>query len=214
LYLNYRQIKETQRGHAQIHQRHKWASGFFIIQIQPCFQFICDWYRKKEVRGIVAQYYWVVRSVLKEKPHLRKCLTRCRHCHILFFTHPRNAGRNDLGCPFGCRDAHRRQNSIARSTEYYRSKEGKQKKKYLNDGRSQPNRLPESRLNENSNDGGGSKFDAATVNYIQMVTSLIEGCFVGLAQIRAMLDNVLRQHSIVIGSKLFYDALCHQKTPP
>jgi len=84
----------------------------------------------------------------------------------------------------------------------------------LNDGRSQQNRLPESRLDENGNDGDGSKFDAATVNYIQMVTSLIEGCFVGLAQIRAMLDNVLRQHSIVIGRKLFYDALCHQKTPP
>jgi len=182
--------------------------------MQPCFQFICDWYRKKEVRGIVAQYYWVVRSVLKEKPHLRKCLTRCRHCHILFFTHPRNAGRNDLGCPFGCRQTHRRISSIHRSTEYYRSKEGKQKKKYLNDGRSQQNRLPESRLDENGNDGDGSKFDAATVNYIQMVTSLIEGCFVGLAQIRAMLDNVLRQHSIVIGRKLFYDALCHQKTPP
>jgi hypothetical protein len=84
----------------------------------------------------------------------------------------------------------------------------------LNDGRSQQNRLAQSRLDENGNDGGGSKFDAATVNHIQMVTSLIEGRFVGLAQIRAMLDNILRQHSIVIGGKLFYDALCDQKTPP
>jgi hypothetical protein len=84
----------------------------------------------------------------------------------------------------------------------------------LNDGRSQPNRLPESRLDENGNDDGGSKFDAATVNHIQMVTSLIEGRFVGLAQIRAMLDNILRQHSIGINGKLFYNALCHQKTPP
>jgi hypothetical protein len=84
----------------------------------------------------------------------------------------------------------------------------------LNDGRSQPNRLPESRLDENGNDDGGSKFDAATVNHIQMVTSLIEGRFVGLAQIRAMLDNILRQHSIGINGKLFYNALCYQKTPP
>ena len=104
---------------------------FFYNTDPTFFQFICGWYRKKEVRGIVARYYWVIRLVLKEKPHLRKCLDRCRHCHILFFTHPRNAGRSDLGCPFGCRQAYRRKSSIHRSTEYYRTKEGKQKKKYL-----------------------------------------------------------------------------------
>ena len=163
---------------------------------------------------MVAQYYWVVRFVLKEKPHLKKCLTRCRHCHIRFFTHPRNAGRRDLGCPFGCRQAHRRKNSIHRSTEYYRSKEGKQKKRYLNAGRRQQNRLSESSRDEKGNDDCGSKIDSATVSHIQMVTSLLEGCFVGLAQVATMLDKIMRQHSIVIGGKLFYDALCHQKTPP
>ncbi len=166
------------------------------------------------VRGFVAQYYWTVRSVVKEKPQLRKCLTRCRHCQILFFTHPRNAGRTDLGCPFGCRQAHRRKSSTYRSTEYYRSDEGKQKKEELNKARSQQNRLAQSRLDENGNNDGGSKFDAATVSHIQVVTSLIEGRFVGLAEIFVMLDNMLRQHSIVIGVKLFYDALCDQKTPP
>ena len=68
--------------------------------------------------------------------------------------------------------------------------------------------------NENGNDDGGSKFDAATVNHIQMVTSLIEGRFVGLAQIRAMLDNILRQHSIDAVVKLPYAWLCHQENPP
>jgi hypothetical protein len=166
------------------------------------------------VRGFVAQYYWIVRSVVKEKPHLRKCLTRCRHCQILFFTHPRNAGRTDLGCPFGCRQAHRRKNSTYRSTEYYRSDEGKQKKKELNKARSQQNRFVQSRHDENGNDDGGTKFDAATVSHIQVVTSLIEGRFVGLAQIFVMLDNLLRQRSIVIGRKLFYDAHCDKKAPP
>jgi hypothetical protein len=167
------------------------------------------------VRGFVAHYYWIVRSVVKEKPHLRKCLTRCRHCQILFFTHPRNAGRTDLGCPFGCRQAHRRKSSTYRSTEYYRSNEGKQKKKELNKGRSQQSRLAQSRLEEKGNDDDGrSKFDAATVSHIQVVTSLIEGRFVGLTEIFVMLDIILRQHSIVIGGKLFYDAGCGQKAPP
>ena len=163
---------------------------------------------------MVAQYYRVVRSVLKEKPHLRKCLTRCRHCQILFFTHPRNAGRTDLGCPFGCRQAHRRKSSTDRSTEYYRSDEGKEKKKELNKGRGQQNRLAQSRLDENDNDDTGSKFDGATVGHIQLVTSLIEGRLVGLAEISVMLDKILRQHSIDSAVKLPYAALCNQKVPP
>ncbi len=85
---------------------------------------------------------------------------------------------------------------------------------YLNAGRSQQKSLPVSRLDENGDDDCGFKFDGATVSHIQMVTSLIKGRFVGLAQIATMLDKIMRQHSIVIGAKLFYDALCHQKTPP
>lgn len=138
----------------------------------------------------------------------------CRHCHILFFTHPRNAGRRDLGCPFGCRDAHRRLNAIARSTEYYRTREGKIKKKYLNAGRSQQNRLVESSRDDKGNDDCGSKIDGATVSHIQLVTSLIEGRLVGLAEIFVMLDKILRQHSIDTAGKLPYAALCHQKNPP
>jgi hypothetical protein len=84
----------------------------------------------------------------------------------------------------------------------------------LNDGRSQQNRLPESRLDENGNDDCEFKFDGATVNHIQMVTSLIEGRFVGLAQIATMLDKIMRQHSIDIGAKLAYAWPCHQKAPP
>ena len=119
----------------------------------------------------------MIRSVLKEKPHLKKCLTQCRHCHILFFTHPRNAGRSDLGCPFGCREAHTRKNSIHRSTEYYRSKEGKIKKRSLNSNRSQKSHLAESDRDKNG-------IDDATVHHIRMVTSLIEGRNVGFKRLR------------------------------
>ena len=152
--------------------------------------------------------------MLKEKPYLRKCLVRCRHCHILFLTHPRNAARNDLGCPFGCRQAHRRKNAIQRSTEYYQTKEGKIKKKYLNAGRSQQSRLPESSRDKNGHDDLGSDIDDATVCHIKMVTSLIEGRDVGLDEIFTMLAKILRQHSIDMLGKLAYFAFCHQKGPP
>jgi hypothetical protein len=41
---------------------------------------------------------------------------------------PRNVGREDLGCPFGCADLHRRQRSNERSVDYNRSAVGKAKK--------------------------------------------------------------------------------------
>lgn len=70
-------------------------------------------------------YYVVLRSVLRIKPWLRKCLAHCRHCGIFFLADPRNAGRRDLGCPFGCSQAHRRRESIRRSTEYYQGDQGR-----------------------------------------------------------------------------------------
>ena len=53
------------------------------------------------VAPLVLSYYVVLRSVLRLKPWLRKCLARCRHCGIFFLTDVRNAGRQDLGCPLG-----------------------------------------------------------------------------------------------------------------
>lgn len=85
----------------------------------------------------------------------------------------------------------------------------------MNAGRGQENRLPgSSSRDENGHDDSGSKIDDATVCHIQVVTSLIEGRDVGLAEITAMLDKILRQHSIDIYGKLPYAAPCHQKDPP
>lgn len=83
----------------------------------------------------------VLRSVLRAKPHRRKCLSRCRHCGIFFLTDPRNAGRCDLGCPFGCSRAYRRRESIRRSTEYYRGEEGRKYKRRQNQRQQEKRRL-------------------------------------------------------------------------
>jgi hypothetical protein len=79
--------------------------------------------------------------VLRAKPHRRKCLSRCRHCGIFFLTDPRNAGRGDLGCPFGCSKAHRRRESIRRSTDYYRGEEGRKYKRRQNQRQQEKRRL-------------------------------------------------------------------------
>ena len=49
---------------------------------------------------------------------------------------PANRGREDLRCPFGCRQLHRRQQFSRRSTAYYRTAAGRQKKHRLNASRS------------------------------------------------------------------------------
>ncbi len=74
-------------------------------------------------------YYVVLRSVLRDRPEVRRLRTRCRHCGIFFIADPRNAGREDLGCPFGCADAHRRQRSTERSVTYNRSEVGQAKRR-------------------------------------------------------------------------------------
>jgi hypothetical protein len=178
-----------------------------IIKIQGFFQFEPDWRRSEEVRDFVLQYYFVLRAVLRANPCLRYCLTRCRHCGIFFLTHPRNAGRKDLGCPFGCKDTHRKRGSANRSAEYYRTPEGKSKKKRLNRKRSgaetkavineRPQASKDLALPECRN-------DEQIVCYLRVVISLIEGRRVSAEEILEMLARTVRQHSIARWRKIDY----------
>ena len=75
-------------------------------------------------------------AVLVKRARLAPCATDCRHCGIRFLTHPRNAGRRTLLCPFGCRQHLRRQCLRERSKKHYQTAEGRRKKKQLNGQRS------------------------------------------------------------------------------
>lgn len=154
------------------------------------------------------QYYFVLRSVLRVKPCLRPCLTRCRHCRIFFLTHPPNAGRSDLRCPFGCRDAHRKRSSTQRSVEYYRTEEGKFKKNIQNSKRDKEGTKPNcsNRLGAAVQEvaPGMCRFDAGMVCYVRMVTSLIEGRRVSRDEILQMLARAVRQHSMARKKRIDY----------
>jgi len=167
----------------------------------------------EEARGLVLEYYRLLRSVLKDKPHLRKCLTRCRHCQIFFFTHPCNADRTDLGCPFGCRQAHRRKNAIKRSTAYYKTAEGKIKKQQLNARRNAPP-LSVSSPDEKTINSCEYGVEQTTIFHIRLTTSLIEGRTVGLEEVIGMIDHILRQHSIDKRKRIPYLASGRHQKPP
>ena len=135
------------------------------------------------------EYYLLLRSILKTRPHLRALLTRCRHCRIFFFTDPRNGARKDLGCPFGCKVAHRKRRSTERSVAYYQEPEGKTKKAEQNAKRRKA--VPRS--------GASDPLSVAepVLKHVQVVVSLIEGRPVTRREILEMLARVLRQHSMV-----------------
>ena len=147
-----------------------------------------DWYRHESAARLVREYYLLLRSILKAQPHLRAHLSRCWHCRIFFFTDPRNGGRKDLGCSFGCKEAHRQRCSTERSMAYYREPEGKIKKALQNAKRRK--QVPEPSPDPPS-------FPEPVIKHVQMVVSLIEGRPVSRQEILEMLARVLRQHSMV-----------------
>lgn len=160
--------------------------------------------------GLVVSYYVLLRSILKAKPELRACRTRCRHCRIFFITDPRNAGRLDLRCPFGCREAHQKAESTRRSTAYYRDEAGRDKKRQLNARRTSRSAPPSS----------GPLIDPPRicprqlVEYLRVVVSLIEGRPVSSGEILEMLARALRQHRMARRRQIdqFVDRL-HEKPP-
>jgi hypothetical protein len=182
------------------------------IQIAAHFRFVADWYRGGPVVAWVLAYYAVLRSVPRAQPALRRCLTRCRHCGIFFLTHPRNAGRDDLRCPFGCRQAHRRRQSDRRSAAYYQDEAGQEKKRALNAKRrktpARPSPPPP------LVDELPSAWPRPLLPYLQMVTSLLEGRAVSLAEVVAMLLRALRQHRMVRARRIDQTVAWLHEAPP
>lgn len=168
--------------------------------------------------ALVLEYYLLLRSVLRAKPHLRACLTRCRHCRIFFLTHPRNAKRQDLGCPFGCKESHRKQESTKRSVDYYRDPSGKTKKRALNGKRNaatgpgdQPTNLPDG---VPSSRKGAPGWNLPMVEHVRMVSSLIEGREVSRTEVLEMFKRVLRQHTMSRRRKLDHAVAWLNEEPP
>jgi hypothetical protein len=147
------------------------------------------------VAALVLEYYLLLRSVLRAKPFLRACQTRCGHCGIFFLTDRRNAGRQDLRCPFGCREAHRKQQSTRRSVAYYRDPQGRKKKSDLNQRRAKASAARPA-AGACVPKPGLAQWNEAMVEYVQMVSSWIEGRRVSRKEILEMLARVLRQHTM------------------
>lgn len=166
------------------------------------------------------QYQIALDGVLKSRPELERCVAHCIHCGIRFLSHPRNAGRGDMRCPFGCRRQHGQQRSNQRSAAYYRTASGKVKKKRLNarrSGNSSPEQQrtdtieqatsPNEQLPDELSVKVELRLDGVVLDdsslrksrmlpYVRMVVSLIEGIELSGEEIVSLLRQAMRQHSI------------------
>ena len=184
------------------------------------------------------EYYWLLRRLIRERPELRRCLCRCRHCRIFFLTDARNAGRCDLGCPFGCREAHRKRESTRRSVAYYREEEGKLKKRMLNSKRCRvveevvveevEESVPESCVAQKKEeadkcDGDGDArqgrevvcpWSRPLVEHVRVLIGLIEGRRFSHKEVVQMLWEVLRQHSMARWRRVDHLVAHLHRNPP
>lgn len=167
---------------------------------------------------------------MREKPQLRQLRVRCAHCWIFFLTDPRNRGRSDLGCPFGCAEAHRRECSRQRSRAYYQSPEGKLKKRALNARRNLA-KSPEAEATPGPKErpvrsAGAVDRSAPTLveafpycssllRYLRRMVSLIEERLVHLQEILRMVDRIfLRQRSMGRPNQFDYVVRQLHENPP
>jgi hypothetical protein len=107
------------------------------VTLAEVYSFREDWHQGVCASPLIRQYQVALDAALKRRPDLHGCAVACCHCGIRFLTHPRNAGRENLRCPFGCRQHHRRERANERSRRHSQSDSAKRKKKRLNGKRSQ-----------------------------------------------------------------------------
>lgn len=143
----------------------------------------------------------MLRRILGDERELRKQVVCCRYCGIYFITAESNAGRKDLGCPFGCREAHRKERSDSRSKAYYGTPEGKAKKREHNARRS--TRRGEGAVDQPLGDRRNESYYSVLVFYLQYIIKVLEKREVRREWIAGLIKKV-RQQGIALGRGIGY----------
>jgi hypothetical protein len=137
---------------------------FFVRELSKGFSTSLDWYREESQLRLYCIYLLLVSLVISQNKNY--VVMKCPRCGIYFITPNCNNGREDIHCPFGCREMKRRQKSTQRSKAYYKSQEGKKKKAAINQNRKNPT--------DEAPDNSSEK-DDPLIDYISMMLTAIEG---------------------------------------
>jgi len=168
-------------------------------------------------------YLEIISFIVSNTPALKNCQVICKHCKILFITHPSNAGRKDLTCCFGCREFLRTQNANNRSRRFYGNPEGKEKKRIANQKRYLMNSATPTEFNisvsadnldykpyfADANLSDKNVFEKkpnVITSYLKALISLIEGRQISTEEIERFLEKKQRQRPLDSDeSKVYYD---------
>jgi len=99
-------------------------------------------------------------------------------------THPGNRGREDLRCPFGCRQAWQREKSNGRSQAYRYTEEGSMKKRKLNQRRYRHGEEPQPAAAKPT-----EVPDETMLAHIREMVSMIEGRRITLAEAKELVEQ-------------------------
>jgi hypothetical protein len=172
---------------------------FFVSKLAKEFSEDKNWYKSNKVHPTSIQYHMALGQVISTEPDVKVLLKECKSCCILFITHPCNIKRDDLCCPFGCREIRKKENNNKRSKKYYQKhperKRIRNQKRYLK--KVQTNEMPEDKIAEDLIEVDEGVFISAKIfRYTCMVINTIEVQKICDEQILAHLRKKWRQHRL------------------
>jgi len=159
------------------------------------------------LRQTSASYLRALRDLRRASPIHQQELVSCHECHILFLTAPCNSDRQDMRCPFGCRTHHQKSESDRRSTDYYRTDEGKSKKRQINADRSSINLPPAIPLI-------ALDIPIIVVEHLRQIFSRVDRRSWICADVEIFLHHLLRQRSLDFQERLLQYRRPSSSQPP
>lgn len=147
-----------------------------------------NWYKKDPLLKIYLLYLITIWWLSRHRSDI--VVKNCFRCHILFISSCCNQHRDDICCPFGCREVRKKLKSNERSIKYYQDPLGKKKKQIINQKR---------KINEQQEPNNTISINQIIILYLQkIITSLWQfpQTLYSIEIIYNDIDAKMRQHSL------------------
>jgi hypothetical protein len=163
------------------------------------------------VRALAGVYFLALRALLRGFRG-RFTVLRCKQCRILFPSALCNKGREDIACPFGCREERQRESLNRRSRDYYQGQKGREKKRERNRNRSRNRVKPPTK--PLSNIAVESPLPLSIVRHLRWILTATERRRFTNEDVYAMAEEILRQRSLEFVESMMHDPPAYQHVPP
>ena len=178
-----------------------------MIRLIQHFRPIPKWYRLPLVRALAGGYFSSLRAILR-RGRDRFVLLRCSQCRILFPSALCNKDREDIACPFGCREERKRESLNRRSRKYYQEQKGREKKQDRNRHRSRDLVKPLNTVARKL------PISLTLARHFRWILKVNEGRHFTNENVYALVGEILRQRSLDFADFVVHDPPACQYVPP